>query len=123
MTKDDILHAVQGTLPGTMDTMLCLCLLCLCLHSATGQGQLLSRLGNWELCPHLVVDLDTLELTSAFLETYRAVAAARAVRLHHGEARAVQEAEGQVAEAVVPARGEAGAGPPLRVDRHPLRLH
>ena len=33
---------------------------------------LCSRLGNWELCPHLVVDLDTLELTSAFLETYRA---------------------------------------------------
>ena len=31
-----------------------------------------SRLGNWELCPHLVVDLDTLELTSAFLETYSA---------------------------------------------------
>ena len=35
-------------------------------------SELLSRLGNWELCPHLVVDLDTLELTSAFLETYRA---------------------------------------------------
>ena len=33
---------------------------------------LYSRLDNWELCPHLVVDLDTLELTSAFLETYRA---------------------------------------------------
>ena len=26
------------------------------------------RLDNWELCPHLVVDLNTLELTSAFLE-------------------------------------------------------
>ena len=30
------------------------------------------RLGNWELYPHLVLDLDTLELTSAFLETYSA---------------------------------------------------